>query len=49
MVDTVLWVEGGSEPLHQKVLLGGILRQYDNDVNPPTTPTAPIRRSFTIP
>ena len=38
MVDTVPWVDRGSEHLHRKVLLGGILRRID-DEDLPAYPT----------
>ena len=31
MVDTVPWVDGDEERLHEKILLGGILKRLDND------------------
>ncbi|KAI4195194.1 MAG: hypothetical protein LQ350_007344 [Teloschistes chrysophthalmus] len=31
MVDTVRWVPGQEEYLHEKILLGGILKRYDDD------------------
>lgn len=31
MVDTVRWVPGQEEYLYEKILLGGILKRYDDD------------------
>lgn len=31
MVDTVPWVDGDDDRLHEKILLGGILKRLDND------------------
>lgn len=31
MVDTVYWTEGDEDHLHEKILLGGILKDIDED------------------